>query len=54
MESLTDCGSDDTTGADTCPTGTAFVFLPLETPSFSSWLSAIAPSLPGVYLAANS
>ena len=27
MESLTDCGSDDTTGADTCPTGTAFFFL---------------------------
>lgn len=35
-ESLTGCGSDDTTGVETCPTGTALAFLPLAAGSVSS------------------
>ena len=53
-ESLTGCGSDDTTGVETCPTGTALAFLPLAAGSVSSRFSVPAPSLPGVYLAASS
>lgn len=35
-ESLTGCGSDDTTGVETCPTGTALAFLLLAAGSVSS------------------
>lgn len=52
-ESLTGCASDDTTGAETLPTGTAFA-LPLS-PVFSSGPSFAEPPLPsGIYLAASS
>ena len=53
-ESQTGCGNDDTTGVETNPTGTAFMFPSRPLSPSSGWFSLFLPPLPGMYLAASS
>lgn len=53
-ESRIGCGNDETTGVETSPTGTAFMFPSRPASSSSGRLSILLPPLPGMYLAASS